>query len=199
MGMGIGRKHLVPMLGALAAAAAAAIGTAPLAAGEGPSDAQQSPPPGQSCVQVGGSAIQVRIARQRSAQRRSIGNQQPVLRATPVGGNRWRRRMVRAPGTTDLVIQRVPAGIGLAWSVPTRVSRQTPNRDGVGKAGVTSLPLPHCCFRWYTLPTACMDRRNGSRAGACAAGVTGCRAARGRSQSPPDSRCPQSCARRSPD
>jgi len=53
MGMGIGRKHLVPMLGA--AAAAAAIGTAPLAAGEGPSDAQQSPPPGQSCVQVGGS------------------------------------------------------------------------------------------------------------------------------------------------
>jgi len=51
--MGIGRKHLAPMLGALAAAAA--IGTGPLAAGEGPSDAQQPPPPGQSCVQVGGS------------------------------------------------------------------------------------------------------------------------------------------------
>jgi len=46
-------------------------------------------------------AIQVRIARQRSAQRRSIGNQQPVLRATPVGGHRWRRGMVhRVPGTT---------------------------------------------------------------------------------------------------
>ena len=51
--MGIGRKHLAPMLGALAAAAA--IGTGPLAAGEGPLDAQQPPPPGQSCVQVGGS------------------------------------------------------------------------------------------------------------------------------------------------
>ena len=101
MGMGIGRKHLVPMLGALTAAAAAAIGTAPLAAGEGPSDAQQSPPPGQSCVQVGGSAIQVRIARQRSAQRRSIGNQQPLLRGTPAGGHRWPRGMVhRVPGTT---------------------------------------------------------------------------------------------------
>ena len=51
--MGIVRKHLAPMLGALAAAAA--IGTGPLAAGEGPLDAQQPPPPGQSCVQVGGS------------------------------------------------------------------------------------------------------------------------------------------------
>ena len=37
------------------AAAAAAIGTAPLAAGDEPSDAQQPPPPGQSCVQLGGS------------------------------------------------------------------------------------------------------------------------------------------------
>jgi len=51
--MGIGRKHLAPMFGALAAAPA--IGTALLAAGEGPSDAQQPPPPRQSCVQLGGS------------------------------------------------------------------------------------------------------------------------------------------------
>ena len=48
--MGIGRKHLAPMLGALAAAAA--IGTAPLATGDEPTDAQP-PPPGQSCVQLG--------------------------------------------------------------------------------------------------------------------------------------------------
>lgn len=51
--MGIGRKHIAPMFGALAAVAA--IGTAPLAAGEGPSDAQQPPPPGPSCVQLGAS------------------------------------------------------------------------------------------------------------------------------------------------
>ena len=51
--MGIGRKYIAPMLGAMAAVAA--IGTAPLAAGEGPSDAQQPPPPGQSCVQLGAS------------------------------------------------------------------------------------------------------------------------------------------------
>jgi hypothetical protein len=51
--MEIGRKHIAPMFGALAAAAA--IGTAPLAAGEGPSDVQPPPPPGQSCVQLGAS------------------------------------------------------------------------------------------------------------------------------------------------
>ena len=51
--MGIGRKHIAPMLGALAAVAA--IGTAPLAAGDEPTDAQQPPPPGQFCVQLGGS------------------------------------------------------------------------------------------------------------------------------------------------
>ena len=48
--MGIERKHIAPMFGALAA-----IGTAPLAAGGEPTDAQQPPPPGQSCVQVGAS------------------------------------------------------------------------------------------------------------------------------------------------
>ncbi len=51
--MGIGRKYIAPMCGAMAAVAA--IGIAPLAAGEGPSDAQQPPPPGQSCVQLGAS------------------------------------------------------------------------------------------------------------------------------------------------
>jgi len=34
--------------------------------------------------------------------------------------------MVRAPATTDLVIQRVPAGIGLAWSLPARCRGRLP-------------------------------------------------------------------------
>ena len=73
--IGIGRKHLAPMLGALRGGDRHST-----ASGRRRTDRRAAATTAWAVLRAGGHlAIQVRIARQRSAQRRCLGNRQPVL------------------------------------------------------------------------------------------------------------------------